>query len=76
MFQMPLLLSQRFNYVLCKYYYFSVEDPADSFVMLRDYVDCINCSKLPSFAPEKLITGFSEEMRHEAQSKFKICKVS
>ncbi|EYC25895.1 hypothetical protein Y032_0011g1445 [Ancylostoma ceylanicum] len=52
----------------------TAEDPADNFVFLRDYVDCINCSKLPEFAPEKLKGGFTTEMRDAAQSKLKINK--
>ncbi|VDP47557.1 unnamed protein product [Heligmosomoides polygyrus] len=27
----------------------TAEDPADNFVSLRDYVDCVNCAKLPDF---------------------------
>ncbi|VDL77241.1 unnamed protein product [Nippostrongylus brasiliensis] len=52
----------------------TAEDPADNFVYLRDYVDCVNCSKLPEFAPEKLAGGFTEEMRTAALNKFKITK--
>ncbi|RCN47765.1 hypothetical protein ANCCAN_06102, partial [Ancylostoma caninum] len=52
----------------------TAEDPADNFVFLRDYVDCINCSKLPEFAPEKLRGGFTPEMRDAAQNKLKINK--
>ncbi|KHJ86289.1 hypothetical protein OESDEN_13965 [Oesophagostomum dentatum] len=50
------------------------EDPADNFVFLRDYVDCVNCSKLPEFSPEKLKGGYTPEMRDAAQSKLKINK--
>ncbi|ETN71163.1 hypothetical protein NECAME_00852 [Necator americanus] len=52
----------------------ATEDPADNFVLLRDYVDCVNCSKLPEFAPEKLKDGFTAEMRDAAQQKLKINK--
>ncbi|KAK6739709.1 hypothetical protein RB195_008293 [Necator americanus] len=52
----------------------TAEDPADNFVLLRDYVDCVNCSKLPEFAPEKLKDGFTAEMRDAAQQKLKINK--
>jgi histone acetyltransferase 1 len=51
----------------------TVEDPSDTFVRLRDYVDCINCSKLDSFQKEKLIKGWDEEvMGGEAREKLKI----
>ncbi|KHJ80042.1 hypothetical protein OESDEN_20293 [Oesophagostomum dentatum] len=52
----------------------TAEDPADNFVFLRDYVDCVNCSKLPEFSPEKLKGGYTPEMRDAAQSKLKINK--
>ncbi|CAJ0600256.1 unnamed protein product [Cylicocyclus nassatus] len=52
----------------------TAEDPADNFVFLRDYVDCINCSKLPEFAPEKLKGGYTFEMKEAAQKKLKINK--
>ncbi|KAK6029204.1 DEAD2 domain protein, partial [Ostertagia ostertagi] len=52
----------------------SAEDPADNFVYLRDYVDCVNCSKLPEFAPAKLKNGFTEDMRIAALNKLKITK--
>ncbi|KAK5980252.1 ATP-dependent DNA helicase chl-1 [Trichostrongylus colubriformis] len=54
----------------------TAEDPADNFVYLRDYVDCINCSKLPEFAPDNLKGGFTEEMRTAALNKLKITKVA
>ncbi|KJH53111.1 DNA repair helicase [Dictyocaulus viviparus] len=53
----------------------TAEDPADNFVYLRDYVDCINCSKLPEFSPEKLKSGFTQEMKNVALEKLKITKV-
>ncbi|PIO71846.1 hypothetical protein TELCIR_06248 [Teladorsagia circumcincta] len=52
----------------------TAEDPADNFVYLRDYVDCVNCSKLPEFAPSKLKSGFTEDMRIAALNKLKITK--
>ncbi|KAE9420185.1 hypothetical protein Angca_005649 [Angiostrongylus cantonensis] len=52
----------------------TVEDPADNFIYLRDYVDCLNCSKLPEFSPEKLKGGFSMEMKKIALEKLKITK--
>ncbi|KAK6012987.1 hypothetical protein OSTOST_21832 [Ostertagia ostertagi] len=54
--------------------YYGTEDPADNFVYLRDYVDCVNCSKLPEFAPAKLKNGFTEDMRIAALNKLKITK--
>ena len=51
----------------------TVEDPSDTFVRLRDYVDCVNCSKLESFRKEKLMEGWNEEvMGGEARDKLKI----
>ncbi|VDD86461.1 unnamed protein product [Enterobius vermicularis] len=50
----------------------TVEDPADEFIYLRDYVDCLNCSKLQEFAPENLVNGFSDKMRDAAREKLKI----
>ncbi|VDM59258.1 unnamed protein product, partial [Angiostrongylus costaricensis] len=52
----------------------TAEDPADNFIYLRDYVDCLNCSKLPEFSPEKLKGGFSMEMRKTALEKLRITK--
>uniref|UniRef100_A0A1I7XTE6 Histone acetyltransferase type B catalytic subunit n=1 Tax=Heterorhabditis bacteriophora TaxID=37862 RepID=A0A1I7XTE6_HETBA len=53
-----------------------VEDPADNFIYLRDYVDCVNCASLPEFSTENLKKGFSEEMRSAALHKLKINKVN
>lgn len=50
----------------------TAEDPADEFIHLRDYVDCLNCSRLPEFFPENLVKGFSEKMRNAARKKLKI----
>lgn len=52
----------------------TAEDPADNFVSLRDYVDCVNCAKLPEFAPDKLKGGFTDEMKLAALRKLKITK--
>lgn len=51
------------------------EDPADSFLYTRDYVDCVNCAKLPEFAPTNLKNGFSAAMCDAAQQKYKLNKV-
>lgn len=45
------------------------------FQRLRNFVDSLNCSKLPSFQPERLKEGFSNEMIAEARDKLKINKV-
>jgi len=51
------------------------EVPADSFVIMRDYVDALNCSKLPQFSKENLMNGFNTEMYKIAREKYKLCKV-
>ncbi len=59
------------------FFLFSVEDPSEEFVRLRDYVDCANCLKLlpGTFdVPTKLAGGFQAEMHKEAQKEMKICK--
>lgn len=70
------LLQSIYNYYLQqpKILDITVEDPADTFVRLRDYVDCVNCSKLPSFAVELLRQGWSEKMAKEAQEKLRLNK--
>ncbi|KAK0416691.1 hypothetical protein QR680_012633 [Steinernema hermaphroditum] len=50
----------------------TAEDPADSFLYLRDYVDCTNCQNLPEFSVENLKNGYSSEMKDVARSKLKI----
>jgi len=55
---------------------FAVESPSLTFQKLRNYVDAINCSKLPTFKVECLKQGFSNEMVIEAKNKLKINKVS
>ncbi|XP_076659519.1 histone acetyltransferase 1 [Halictus rubicundus] len=52
----------------------TVEDPSVTFQRLRDYVDAINCSTLPSFSRECLLQGFNKTMAMEAKEKFKINK--
>ena len=46
-----------------------------TFQRLRDYVDAINCSALPSFSRDCLLQGFNKTMAAEAKEKFKINKV-
>ena len=55
--------------------YFSVEDPSIDFIRLRDYVDALSCSKLSTFAPENLRSGFSDKMMEQARKQLKINKV-
>ncbi|KAM8934620.1 histone acetyltransferase type B catalytic subunit [Pelodytes ibericus] len=52
----------------------TAEDPSENFVRLRDYVLVKLCQDLPCFSPEKLHSGFSQEMVTEAQQKLKINK--
>ncbi|CAL7949822.1 unnamed protein product [Xylocopa violacea] len=52
----------------------TVEDPSMTFQRLRDYVDAMNCSTLPSFSREYLLQGFNKTMAIEAKAKFKINK--
>ncbi|KAL6265399.1 hypothetical protein P5V15_002196 [Pogonomyrmex californicus] len=52
----------------------TVESPSEVFQRLRNYVDALNCSSLPSFAPQRLQQGFDNEMITEARNKLKINK--
>ncbi|CAE1300785.1 HAT1 [Acanthosepion pharaonis] len=52
----------------------TVEDPSENFQRLRDFVDTRNCMALPSFHPDHLLNGFSEEMATEARNKLKLSK--
>ncbi|EFN74844.1 Histone acetyltransferase type B catalytic subunit [Camponotus floridanus] len=52
----------------------TVESPSDVFQRLRNYVDALNCSTLPSFKPEHLKKGFDTEMVIEAREKLRINK--
>ncbi|XP_057293831.1 histone acetyltransferase type B catalytic subunit-like [Hydractinia symbiolongicarpus] len=52
----------------------TVEEPSEYFVRCRDFVDCRNCLKLNEFAKEKLLTGFTNEMKSAALKSFKITK--
>ena len=56
-------------------YHFSVEDPSENFQRVRDFVDCKNCMRLPSFQKEELLLGFSEKMRLEAREKLFLNRV-
>lgn len=48
------------------------EDPSDYFIHLRDFVDCVNCSRLPSFRPDVICRGYSKEMQMEAHKRLKL----
>ncbi|VDN20649.1 unnamed protein product [Gongylonema pulchrum] len=50
----------------------TVEEPAESFIRTRDFVDCCNCSRLKEFQAENLKKGFSKEMENAALQRFKI----
>ncbi|KAJ3591774.1 hypothetical protein NHX12_006906 [Muraenolepis orangiensis] len=52
----------------------TAEDPSESYVKLRDFVLAKHCQALPSFCPDKLHQGFSEDMVKEAQDTLKINK--
>ncbi|KAK7939563.1 hypothetical protein WMY93_002889 [Mugilogobius chulae] len=52
----------------------TAEDPSENYVKLRDYVLAKLCQSLPSFASDKLLLGFSDDMVKEAQDKLKINK--
>lgn len=52
----------------------TVEDPSIDFQRIRDYVDAINCHKLPSFSRKYLLQGFNKTMVIEAREKYKINK--
>ncbi|CAL1685470.1 unnamed protein product [Lasius platythorax] len=52
----------------------TVESPSEVFQRLRNYVDALNCSTLPSFKPERLRKGFDNEMVTEARDKLRINK--
>jgi len=51
-----------------------VEDPSEAFVLLRDYVDCLACRSLKSFAKESLLANekLTDDMEHEARKELKI----
>lgn len=50
----------------------TVEDPADNFSQLRNYVDCLACMKLPSFAEPSLRKGWRKELAAEARDQLRI----
>lgn len=52
----------------------TVESPSEDFQRLRNYVDALNCSALPSFTPKRLKQGFDNEMVVEARNKLRINK--
>uniref|UniRef100_A0A8C6UAU6 Histone acetyltransferase type B catalytic subunit n=1 Tax=Neogobius melanostomus TaxID=47308 RepID=A0A8C6UAU6_9GOBI len=64
----------RFYCSLPKVQDITAEDPSENYVKLRDYVLTKLCQSLPSFASEKLLLGFSDDMVKEARDKLKINK--
>ena len=58
------------------YFFFTVEDPSEDFVRLRDFVDTKNClESVESFGSlEAVSNGFTEAMASEANKKLKLCK--
>ena len=66
------LCSPQYNNLYCIYL---VEDPSPEFTALRDYIDCHNVLKLPSFQPSCLLQSYSPEMEREFQEKLKLHKV-
>jgi len=50
----------------------TAEAPAESFIFMRDYTDCVNLSKMPEFSKQNLKTGMSSEMERIARKKFKM----
>lgn len=64
----------RFYCTLPKVQDITAEDPSENYVKLRDFVLVKFCQALPSFSPDKLLLGFSEDMAKEAQESLKINK--
>lgn len=52
----------------------TTEDPDEDFIAMRDYLDCKNCLELPSYSPENLKKGWSNDIAKEAQQKLKLCR--
>lgn len=42
---------------------------------MRDHIDCINCCKLPEFAKDQLMNGFTKKMESAALKKYKLHNV-
>lgn len=51
------------------------ESPADNFLYMRDYSDCLSCSTLPEFSKNFLMLGFNKNMKNAAREKFKLHNV-
>eukprot|EP00116_Pleurobrachia_bachei_P007345 sb/3467607/ len=71
------ILSTMYNHVSADpgIYDITVEDPSENFTRLRNFVDTVKCSKLTSFAPDKLKLGFTQVMAEEARTKYKITAI-
>lgn len=50
----------------------AVEDPAENFTKLRDFVDARNCLSLSEFSPKSLAEGWTNETAISAQKKLKL----
>lgn len=57
-------------------FFFVVEDPSDEFEVLRDYVDVLDCMKLPTYQFENVRKGYSLDMQNEARTQLKMTKVN
>ncbi|KAI1727353.1 histone acetyltransferase type B catalytic subunit [Ditylenchus destructor] len=55
-----------------KVYDITAESPADNFLYMRDYSDCLSCSTLPEFSKVKLLQGYSIVMKTAAREKLKL----
>jgi len=53
----------------------AVEDPSDDFTALRDFVDCQNALRLPSFRPPLVHRPYAEVAEAECKKKLKLQKV-
>jgi len=52
----------------------TAEQPAEPFVFMRDYADCVFCKPLPEFSPENFKKGFNKEAMEKVRKEVKICK--
>ena len=64
------ILSTMYNHVSADpgIYDITVEDPSENFTRLRNFVDTVKCSKLTSFAPDKLKLGFTQVTTNQESS--------
>lgn len=50
----------------------TAESPADNFIYMRDYSDCVSCFALPEFSKDKIMQGFTKAMKTAAREKLKL----